>query len=75
MVDHRTDDREEMACGGSDVARIIGIVAPQRPFALRIDALRAGDDPPERKPGRIVGQGADAVPELVRLLREEAKVL
>lgn len=31
--------------------------------------------PPERKPGRIVGEGADAVPELVRLLREEAKVL
>jgi len=31
--------------------------------------------PPERKAGRIVGQGADAVPELVRLLREEAKVL
>lgn len=31
--------------------------------------------PPERKPGRIVGQGADAVPELVRLLREEAKVI
>jgi electron transfer flavoprotein beta subunit len=31
--------------------------------------------PAERKAGRIVGQGADAVPELVRLLREEAKVL
>lgn len=31
--------------------------------------------PPERSGGRIVGQGADAVPELVRLLREEAKVL
>jgi electron transfer flavoprotein beta subunit len=31
--------------------------------------------PPERKAGRIVGQGADAVPELVRLLREEAKVI
>jgi electron transfer flavoprotein beta subunit len=31
--------------------------------------------PPERKPGRIVGTGPDAVPELVRLLREEAKVL
>ena len=26
-------------------------------------------------PGRIVGEGADAVPELVRLLRTEAKVL
>jgi electron transfer flavoprotein beta subunit len=31
--------------------------------------------PPERAPGRIVGQGVEAVPELVRLLREEAKVL
>ncbi|HEX6589706.1 MAG TPA: electron transfer flavoprotein subunit beta/FixA family protein [Longimicrobiales bacterium] len=31
--------------------------------------------PPERKEGRIVGQGADAVAELVRLLREEAKVI
>jgi len=31
--------------------------------------------PPERPAGRIVGEGADAVPELVRLLREEAKVL
>ena len=31
--------------------------------------------PPERPAGRIVGEGADAVAELVRLLREEAKVL
>ncbi len=31
--------------------------------------------PPERPEGRIVGEGPDAVPELVRLLREEAKVL
>jgi len=31
--------------------------------------------PPERKPGKIVGEGPDAVPELVRLLREEAKVI
>ena len=31
--------------------------------------------PAERQAGRIVGQGADAVPELVRLLREEAKVI
>jgi electron transfer flavoprotein beta subunit len=31
--------------------------------------------PPERAGGRIVGEGADAVPELVRLLRTEAKVL
>ena len=31
--------------------------------------------PPERKSGRIVGEGPEAVMELVRLLREEAKVL
>ena len=31
--------------------------------------------PAERKEGKIVGEGAGAVPELVRLLREEAKVL
>jgi electron transfer flavoprotein beta subunit len=31
--------------------------------------------PPEKPQGRIVGEGADAVPELVRLLREEAKVI
>lgn len=31
--------------------------------------------PADRPPGRIVGEGVDAVPELVRLLREEAKVL
>jgi electron transfer flavoprotein beta subunit len=31
--------------------------------------------PPERAPGRIVGEGPDAVPELVRVLREEANAL
>jgi electron transfer flavoprotein beta subunit len=31
--------------------------------------------PPARKGGKIVGKGVDAVPELFRLLREEAKVL
>jgi electron transfer flavoprotein beta subunit len=31
--------------------------------------------PPERPGGRIVGQGVDAVPELVRVLRDEAKVI
>jgi electron transfer flavoprotein beta subunit len=31
--------------------------------------------PAERNAGRIVGEGADAVPELVRLLQTEAKVL
>jgi electron transfer flavoprotein beta subunit len=31
--------------------------------------------PPERKAGRIVGEGAAAVPELIQLLQREAKVL
>ena len=31
--------------------------------------------PAERAAGRIIGEGKDAVPELVRLLKEEAKVL
>jgi electron transfer flavoprotein beta subunit len=31
--------------------------------------------PPERKAGRIIGEGAAAVPELVTLLQTEAKVL
>ena len=31
--------------------------------------------PPERPAGRVVGEGPDAAPELVRLLREEAKTL
>jgi electron transfer flavoprotein beta subunit len=31
--------------------------------------------PPQRPAGRVVGQGTDAVPELIRALREEAKVL
>ena len=33
------------------------------------------DYPPPRPEGRIVGHGTGAVPELVRLLREEAKVI
>jgi electron transfer flavoprotein beta subunit len=31
--------------------------------------------PPERAAGRIIGEGTDAVPELVRLLQHEAKIL
>jgi electron transfer flavoprotein beta subunit len=37
--------------------------------------LRALAEPPARPAGRVVGQGPDAVRELVRLLREEAKVI
>ncbi|HYT04280.1 MAG TPA: electron transfer flavoprotein subunit beta/FixA family protein [Gemmatimonadales bacterium] len=48
-----------------------------KPIALGVGGLEivAMTLPPERKEGRIVGEGAAAVPELVRLLREEAKVL
>lgn len=37
--------------------------------------LTALTEPPARSAGRIIGEGADAVPELVRLLREEANAL
>ncbi|MCI0432914.1 MAG: electron transfer flavoprotein subunit beta/FixA family protein [Gemmatimonadetes bacterium] len=37
--------------------------------------LRSLAYPPERAAGKVVGQGGDAVPELVRLLQEEARVL
>ena len=37
--------------------------------------VRKYSEPPARPEGKIVGEGAEAVPELVRLLREEAKVL
>jgi len=37
--------------------------------------LAALSEPPARSAGRIVGEGADAVPELVRLLREEANAI
>jgi electron transfer flavoprotein beta subunit len=40
----------------------------------RID-VRSYGDPEPRPEGRIVGEGVDAVPVLVELLRDEAKVL
>jgi electron transfer flavoprotein beta subunit len=40
----------------------------------RIEVVKL-EPPRERPAGRIVGQGPEAVPELVRLLREEAKVI
>ncbi|HEY9517838.1 MAG TPA: electron transfer flavoprotein subunit beta/FixA family protein [Gemmatimonadales bacterium] len=42
------------------------------PLRLTVDLLEL---PKERAAGRIIGEGPDAVPELIRLLREEAKVL
>ncbi len=32
-------------------------------------------NPPPRPPGRVIGKGVDAVPVLVRVLHEEAKVI
>ncbi len=45
-----------------------------RPGGSRVHVRRLSEPPP-RAPGRIVGEGAEAVPELVRLLREEANVI
>jgi electron transfer flavoprotein beta subunit len=47
---------------------------PAAAHAARVQ-LKALAEPPPRPAGRVVGQGADAVPELVRLLREEAKAI
>jgi len=58
------------------------MAAKKKPLDVKAVALAAGvievlemTPPPARKEGKIVGEGATAVPELVRLLREEAKVL
>lgn len=58
------------------------MAAKKKPLDTKPAVLGAGtfevvrlDLPPDRKPGRIVGEGADAVPALVALLRSEAKVL
>jgi len=42
------------------------------PVRVRVKSMAL---PPERPAGRIIGEGAAAVPELVRLLQTEAKVL
>lgn len=58
------------------------MAAKKKPLEVRPAQLGEGgiqvtrmELPPERAPGRIIGEGAAAVPELVRLLQEEAKVL
>ena len=64
-------------------ASLKGIMAAKKkpletkPAASADEALRpAGfSEPPARQGGRIVGEGPDAVPELVRLLREEANAI
>jgi electron transfer flavoprotein beta subunit len=49
-------------------------VKPAQLPAARLTITRM-ELPPERQPGRIIGEGVAAVPELVRLLRTEAKVI
>lgn len=58
------------------------MAAKKKPLELKPVQASAGSievvaltPPPDRKEGKIVGEGAAAVSELVRLLREEAKVL
>ena len=49
----------------------------EKPAAENASRVRLASlsEPPARAAGRIVGEGADAVPELVRLLREEANAI
>ena len=58
------------------------MMAKKKPLEIKDVSLDSGTlevleltPPPARPAGRIVGEGIGAVPELVRLLREEAKVL
>ncbi len=65
------------------LASLKGIMAAKKK-PLEVKPARLGEArlvvesmalPPDRPPGRIIGEGADAVPELLRLLQTEAKVL
>jgi electron transfer flavoprotein beta subunit len=64
-------------------ASLKGIMAAKKkPLAEKAPAAADGaselvslKSPPARPPGRVLGQGAAAVPELVRVLREEVHVL
>jgi electron transfer flavoprotein beta subunit len=47
---------------------------PAQLGAIRVTVQKA-ELPPERPAGRIIGEGAAAVPELIKLLQNEAKVL
>jgi electron transfer flavoprotein beta subunit len=58
------------------------MAAKKKPLEVRPAQLGAAqltvekmELPPDRPPGRIIGEGPGAVPELVRLLQDEAKVL
>jgi electron transfer flavoprotein beta subunit len=65
------------------LASLKGIMAAKKkPLDIRPAQLgeqrlfvEAMDLPPDRPPGRIIGEGPEAVPELLRLLQTEAKVL
>ncbi len=64
-------------------ANLRGIMkAKKKPLELKEISLTEGKSlitgmtyPPASAPGKIIGKGAEAAPELLRLLREEAKVL
>jgi electron transfer flavoprotein beta subunit len=65
------------------LASLKGIMAAKKK-PLEVKPAQLGDArltvevmalPPDRPPGRIIGEGAEAVPELLRLLQTEAKVL
>lgn len=58
------------------------MMAKKKPLEVKEVTLEGGGievlelaPPPERQPGRIVGEGPDAVPALIEALRNEAKVL
>ncbi len=58
------------------------MAAKKKPLEVKPVTLGAGtlevlalEPPAERQPGKIVGEGPDAVPALIQLLRTEAKVL
>jgi electron transfer flavoprotein beta subunit len=64
-------------------ASLKGIMAAKKVQIESRDVTIAGDQieiieynyPPQKSAGKIVGDSADAVPELLRLLKEEAKVI
>ena len=64
-------------------ASLKGIMAAKKKPISEVDAVETDPVvevveliyPPSRPEGKIVGEGTEAVPELIRLLREEAKVL
>lgn len=51
------------------IEEVDGVASPAKAEIVQLNY------PPQRPPGRIVGNGVEAVPELVRLLKAEAKVL